>query len=214
MLVAELRLGRTRRVGHSCRRDSRFATRYARIIDRPPLGERQGRRQGFRPGGPPWPRPAGDVSESWYRLPALRSVSALQGSESIILGRPTNLVSTNRFSAAAHPIKRPAYIEGVKWRATNAKSDRVHPSRGASTGPTTTTPWTSSMHKGRGSVGLGRRGQQVPRFPRRLLGGQPGPRARAHPPGDGRPGRQRVTLTSRAFRNDQLGQAVRAGRTR
>ena len=60
------------------------------------------------------------------------------------------------------------------------------------------------IERAEGVLGLGRRRQAVPRLPRRLLGGQPG----ALPPDD--PARRcieqahKVTLTSRAFRNDQL----------
>ena len=46
-------------------------------------------------------------------------------------------------------------------------------------------------------------GKPLPRLPLRLLGGQPGPLPPAHRRGADRAG-QPVTLTSRAFRNDQL----------
>ena len=58
---------------------------------------------------------------------------------------------------------------------------------------------------GRGRLGLGRRGQPLPGLPGRLLGRQPGPLPPAHRQGPARARRRRVTLTSRAFRNDQLG---------
>ena len=70
-------------------------------------------------------------------------------------------------------------------------------------GRTTIIRWTSSSTAPRGRLGVGRRGAEVSRLPGGLLGRQPG----ALPP----PILQafveqarRVTLTSRAFRNDQL----------
>ena len=56
----------------------------------------------------------------------------------------------------------------------------------------------------RGSLCLGRRRQALSRRPVGLFGGEPGPLPPQDHEGDGRPGLP-LTLTSRAFRNDQLG---------
>ena len=58
--------------------------------------------------------------------------------------------------------------------------------------------------EGPGRLGVGRRGHAVSRLPCRLFGGQPGTLPPEDPSRRSSSRRHRVTLTSRAFRNDQL----------
>ena len=57
--------------------------------------------------------------------------------------------------------------------------------------------------QGQGHLGLGRRRPEIPRFPERLFGRQPGALPSPHHQGLAAPRLANVTLTSRAFRNDQ-----------